>query len=169
MFINSKVTLWYNFVYLKGTPLPHAAGPVAPEVRIPYYLPSSSPKKITQNYVQFLLWFWELLGSFWGRFGSSFGRLWAQISLQIHLGIGLTSKRSISLKHYKNQYKINKNAPRAPPKTILNRPKSVPGCYFSGLRFRPRFGIDFGFVWGRFWLPFGLLLAPFRRSKTMKK
>ena len=164
MFINEHISVVY------GIPLkrpPRLTPPVRPPPR-PRLAPI--PSQVLSK-IESKLWsiFVVVLGAFGVVLGAHFGVLWGQISTQIHLGIGLTSKRSISLKHYKNQYKINKNAPRAPPKTILNRPKSVPGCYFSGLRFRPRFGIDFGSVRGRFWLPFGPLLAPFGRSKTIKK
>ena len=46
---------------------------------------------------------------------------------------------------------------RHPPKTTQNRPKSLPRLNFFAIKFRPRFGIDFGTILAPKMPPFGIV------------
>ena len=62
-----------------------------------------------------------------------------------------------------------KMRPRASPKTIQNRPKSIPRGDFFAVKFRPRFGIDFGAILAPKMLPLGTLLTTTIHQKNDQK
>ena len=59
--------------------------------------------------------------------------------------------------------------PGHPPKTSQNRPKSPPRRNFFALKFRPRFGIDFGPILALQMPPFGHPFGDQNRSKIDQK
>ena len=122
--------------------------------------------KINQNFNQFSV---SILDRFGVVLGPQLGVIFGQISSPNRLGTGFTSKTPMFTKQYENQYKINKNAPRAPPKTTQNRPKSVPRGDFFALKCRPRFGIDFGAILAPKMPPFGQPFGDQNRSKNYQE
>ena len=124
------------------------------------------PKKRSKIDLKFDQFSVSILDRFGVVLGSQLGVIFGQISSPNRLGTGFISKTSMSTKWYKNKWKTNKNAPRASPKTTQNRPKSVPRGDFFALKFRPRFGIDFGAILAPKMPPFG---HPFGDQNPSKK
>ena len=137
------------------------------------HLPRKRPKidqKSIQKSIKFSISFWTSIFPSWGGFGPpSWTHFSTFLSPRSLLDGYQHQKRRIPRNTTKTNTKSTKMPPGHPPKTTQNPPKSLPRHDFFALKFRPRFGIDFGAILGPKMPPLGHTFGDQNRSKKLLK